>query len=49
VSNERQRLAQKKQQIVKKERDGKIADLVKFSQEFKVCKLISILSWVDGH
>lgn len=36
VTNEKQRLAQKKQQIVKKEKDSRLADLLKFSQEFKV-------------
>ena len=37
VTNEKQRLAQKKQQIFKKEKDNRLADLLKFSQEFKVC------------
>lgn len=36
VTNEKQRLVQKKQQIVKKEKDNRLADLLKFSQEFKV-------------
>ncbi|KAF8340359.1 uncharacterized protein EI90DRAFT_3150765 [Cantharellus anzutake] len=36
VDSERQRFVQKKQQIVKKEKDNRIADLLKFSQEFKL-------------
>lgn len=36
VTNEKQRLTQKKQQLVKKDKDSRIADLLKFSQEFKV-------------
>ena len=37
VSHERQRLVQKKQAIQKSEKDKRLADLVKFSANFKVC------------
>jgi len=40
VTNEKQRLTQKKQALVKNEMDKRMADLVKFSQSFKV--LLSI-------
>ncbi|KAF8309923.1 hypothetical protein DL93DRAFT_2214946 [Clavulina sp. PMI_390] len=36
VTSEKNRLVQKKQQIVKKEKDNRLADLLKFSQEFKL-------------
>lgn len=36
VDNERLRLEKKVKQMVKKEKDNRIADLLKFSQEFKV-------------
>lgn len=36
VTNEKQRLAQKKQAIVKSEKEKRMAELVAFSQNFKV-------------
>jgi hypothetical protein len=36
VANERERMHAKKQQIQKKEKDSKIADLISFSKNFKV-------------
>lgn len=36
VTNEKQRLTQKKQAIVKSEMDKRMADLIKFSRDFKV-------------
>ncbi len=36
VTNEKQRLTQKKQALVKNEMDKRVAELVKFSQSFKV-------------
>ena len=36
VSNERDRLLKKKQALIKNEMDKRMADLVKFSQTFKV-------------
>ncbi|THH09159.1 hypothetical protein EW145_g2218 [Phellinidium pouzarii] len=49
VTNERQRLTQKKQALVKNEMDKRVAELVKFSQSFKLNKpipedLVSILA-----
>ena len=37
VTNEKQRLTQKKQALVKNEMEKRVAELVKFSQTFKVC------------
>ena len=37
VTNEKQRLTQKRQALVKSEMDKRMAELVKFSQSFKVC------------
>lgn len=37
VTNEKQRLNQKRQALVKSEMDKRMAELVKFSQSFKVC------------
>jgi hypothetical protein len=39
VSNEKQRLTQKRQALVKNEMDKRMAELVKFSQSFKVSKI----------
>ncbi|BFZ59870.1 poly(A)-binding protein binding protein [Saitoella coloradoensis] len=36
VSGERERLNQKKQALMKKEKDGRLQDLLKFSQQFKL-------------
>jgi len=36
VTNEKQRLTQKRQALVKSEMDKRMAELVKFSQSFKV-------------
>lgn len=36
VTNEKQRLTQKKQALVKNEMEKRVAELVKFSQSFKV-------------
>ncbi|KAG7089569.1 hypothetical protein E1B28_011239 [Marasmius oreades] len=49
VTNEKQRLTQKRQALVKSEMDKRMADLVKFSQSFKLNKpipedLVSILA-----
>ncbi|KAH8118051.1 hypothetical protein DFH11DRAFT_1572083 [Phellopilus nigrolimitatus] len=49
VTNEKQRLTQKKQALVKNEMDKRVAELVKFSQSFKLNKpipedLVSILA-----
>ncbi|KAF7327786.1 LsmAD domain-containing protein [Mycena kentingensis (nom. inval.)] len=49
VTNEKQRLQQKRQQMVKSDMDKRVADLVKFSQSFKLNKpipddLVSILT-----
>ncbi|KAI0039657.1 hypothetical protein FA95DRAFT_1684189 [Auriscalpium vulgare] len=40
VTNEKQRLTQKKQALVKNERDKRMADLLKFSKDFKLNKPI---------
>ena len=37
VTTEKQRLTQKKQALVKNDMEKRVADLVKFSQSFKVC------------
>lgn len=40
VTNERQRLTQKKQALVKSEMDKRKAELLKFSQTFKVSVVV---------
>jgi hypothetical protein len=40
VTNEKQRLTQKRQALVKSEMDKRMADLIKFSQSFKVRDLL---------
>lgn len=40
VTSERQRLTQKKQALVKNEMAARMADLMKFSQTFKVLRLL---------
>lgn len=40
VTNEKQRLTQKRQALVKSEMDKRMADLIKFSQNFKVLDLL---------
>jgi len=42
VTNEKQRLTQKRQTLVKSEMDKRMAELVKFSQSFKVSACLSI-------
>lgn len=42
VTNEKQRLQQKRQALVKSDMDKRMADLVKFSKSFKVRFLVSL-------
>lgn len=41
VSTERDRLLKKKQALMKNEMDKRMAELVKFSQTFKVCNMFN--------
>ena len=41
VTNEKQRLTQKKQALVKNEMEKRVAELLKFSQTFKVCGILA--------
>lgn len=49
VTNEKVRLTQKRQTIMKNERDKRMADLLKFSQSFKVRRCHYSLRDVHGH